>query len=89
MRHLLASYVVPLKSKIKNQKFPRRGLEGPATVLSQGGLHGLQEVEGGELDVGDGGPVGLHAEVLAILEPIGEEKGTTGPQDHGTTDAEM
>ena len=41
--------------------------------MGKGGFHGVEEIEGGELIVGGAaGPVGFEAEVIAVLEPVGD-----------------
>ena len=48
-------------------------LQAPAAVVAESGFHGIEEIERGELMVGEATwPVGFQAEMLAILEPEGD-----------------
>jgi hypothetical protein len=51
----------------------RENSKGPAAVVSQRGFYGIEEIQGGELQVGGAvGPVGFKTEVLFVLKPVGD-----------------
>jgi hypothetical protein len=66
---LMDCWIYGLMGETGNGSFSK----GPTAMLRQGCLDGLEQVQGGELQVGDtGGPVGFETKVLVVLEPKGD-----------------